>query len=88
MAGPSVYICDECIDLCDEIIAEEYAKEVQQQENQPAAEQGVFLAEIPLCIVCRLPKEIAEVVFVPERDPVCTVCVAAIRGATDEEEEG
>ena len=88
IAGPSVYICDECIDLYDEIIAEEYAQEVQQQENQPAAEQDVFLAENSLCIVCRLPKEIAEVVFVPERGPVCTVCIAAIRAATDEEEEG
>ena len=23
IAGPSVYICDECIDLCNDIIAEE-----------------------------------------------------------------
>ncbi len=27
IAGPSVYICDECINLCSEIIAEEYEKE-------------------------------------------------------------
>ena len=87
VAGPDVYICDECIDLCDEIIAKEYAQEMQQQENQPAAEQGTALAENPLCIVCRLPKDIAEVVFVSERGPVCTVCIAAIRAATDEEEE-
>src|SRR5258705_10938322 len=65
VAGPSVYICDECIDLCDEIIAEEYAQEVQQQENQPASEQSVSLAGNLLCIVCRLPKSIAEGVFVP-----------------------
>ncbi|MGC9519853.1 MAG: ATP-dependent Clp protease ATP-binding subunit ClpX [Desulfuromonadaceae bacterium] len=26
IAGPSVYICDECIDLCQEIIAEEFAE--------------------------------------------------------------
>ena len=25
IAGPGVYICDECLDLCDEIIAEEQA---------------------------------------------------------------
>src|SRR6201998_1493083 len=24
IAGPSVYICDECIELCNDIIAEEY----------------------------------------------------------------
>jgi ATP-dependent Clp protease ATP-binding subunit ClpX len=27
IAGPSVYICDECIQLCNEIIAEEYGQE-------------------------------------------------------------
>lgn len=27
IAGPSVYICDECIGLCNEIIAEEYEKD-------------------------------------------------------------
>jgi ATP-dependent Clp protease ATP-binding subunit ClpX len=27
IAGPSVYICDECIQLCNEIIAEEYSKD-------------------------------------------------------------
>jgi len=24
IAGPSVYICDECIDLCNDIIADEF----------------------------------------------------------------
>lgn len=24
IAGPTIYICDECVDLCNEIIAEEY----------------------------------------------------------------
>jgi ATP-dependent Clp protease ATP-binding subunit ClpX len=27
IAGPSVYICDECIELCNDIIAEEYEKD-------------------------------------------------------------
>lgn len=27
IAGPSVYICDECIELCNDIMAEEYEKE-------------------------------------------------------------
>src|SRR3989339_1548351 len=27
IAGPTVYICDECVELCNEIIAEEYEKE-------------------------------------------------------------
>jgi len=30
IAGPSVYICDECIQLCNEIIAEEYSQENEE----------------------------------------------------------
>ncbi len=29
IAGPGVYICDECIDLCNDIITEEQSKEIQ-----------------------------------------------------------
>jgi ATP-dependent Clp protease ATP-binding subunit ClpX len=36
IAGPTVYICDECIELCNDIIAEEY-----QQEDQPPAASHV-----------------------------------------------
>jgi len=31
IAGPTVYICDECIDLCNDIIAEETIKQEQQR---------------------------------------------------------
>lgn len=30
IAGPSVYICDECIQLCNEIIAEEYGRDTEK----------------------------------------------------------
>ncbi len=36
IAGPTVYICDECIELCNDIIAEEYG-----QEDAPAAASHV-----------------------------------------------
>jgi len=32
IAGPSVYICDECIQLCNEIIDEEYSREKEEGE--------------------------------------------------------
>jgi ATP-dependent Clp protease ATP-binding subunit ClpX len=33
IAGPTVYICDECIELCNEIIAEESLKQEQQKTH-------------------------------------------------------
>jgi ATP-dependent Clp protease ATP-binding subunit ClpX len=35
IAGPSVYICDECIQLCTEIIAEEYGQEKDTDTKLP-----------------------------------------------------
>jgi ATP-dependent Clp protease ATP-binding subunit ClpX len=32
IAGPTVYICDECIELCNDIIAEEYGQEDSSRE--------------------------------------------------------
>ena len=34
IAGPSVYICDECIELCNDIIAEEYEREENESVIQ------------------------------------------------------
>ncbi len=34
IAGPSVYICDECIQLCNEIIAEEYGAEAEKGRSE------------------------------------------------------
>lgn len=33
VAGPGVYICDECIELCNEIIAEESDQEIQEGDS-------------------------------------------------------
>ncbi|WP_424947900.1 ATP-dependent Clp protease ATP-binding subunit ClpX [Candidatus Spongiihabitans sp.] len=33
IAGPSVFVCDECVDLCNEIIREQTTDEIAAQEN-------------------------------------------------------
>ena len=45
IAGPSVYICDECIELCNDIIAEEYEREegtAVQQIPKPAEIKAIL----------------------------------------------
>ena len=44
ISGPGVYICEECIELCNEIIAEEIEAARPPQEAQPAlpTPQGIF----------------------------------------------
>ena len=34
IAGPNVYICDECVDICLDIIAEDRAKEARETKRQ------------------------------------------------------
>jgi hypothetical protein len=81
VAGPTVYICDECIDLCNDIIAEEYSTEASNPDSQTAA-VGSASSSVP-CIVCRLPKPVTEVLAVPEAGFVCPPCADAIRAVAE-----
>jgi len=40
IAGPGVYICDECVDLCNQIIVEELAEEHFDDEIEAAAKEA------------------------------------------------
>src|SRR3970040_1866281 len=41
IAGPGVYICDECIDLCNEIIEEELSEQVEPRLEELPKAQGI-----------------------------------------------
>jgi len=77
IAGPTVYICDECIDLCNDIIAEEV-------ELEGPVSRVASLNTPTWCRVCRLPKSAEEVVAVSELGFFCRRCIDMIRAATDE----
>ena len=40
IAGPNVYICDECIQLCNDIIAEEVEKRASSDQQRYACSEG------------------------------------------------
>lgn len=44
IAGPGVYICDECIDLCNEIIDEELSEEVELKLDTLPKPQDIYKA--------------------------------------------
>jgi ATP-dependent Clp protease ATP-binding subunit ClpX len=46
IAGPGVYICDECIELCNDIIAEEYEKEEAKTSRPSIPEPAAIKNEI------------------------------------------
>ncbi len=47
IAGPDVYICDECVELCNEILDEEFFEGKTQSEQKQNEEQEVDTAAIP-----------------------------------------
>jgi|UniRef100_A0A7C5AMU0 ATP-dependent Clp protease ATP-binding subunit ClpX len=46
IAGPGVYICDECIELCNDIIAEEYEKEEAKKTRLSIPEPAAIKKQI------------------------------------------
>ena len=80
IAGPTVYICDECIDLCNDIIAEEGDR---REALQGTASAASYLSLAEWCRACRRPRAAPELVAVPDVGHVCHRCVDAIRAAVD-----
>ncbi|MBO1348376.1 MAG: ATP-dependent protease ATP-binding subunit ClpX [Hormoscilla sp. GUM202] len=57
IAGPGVYICDECVELCNEILDEELFEQSAQQREQPAPKRRKSTANVSLHQIPK-PKEI------------------------------
>ena len=57
IAGPGVYICDECIDLCNEIIDEELSQpsELGFDELPKPEEINAFLDDYIICLLYTSP---------------------------------
>lgn len=84
--APSTYICDECVDLCDDIIYKEWEKEnpdlTSSDEGQPILHSEMF------CCLCRIPVAQGGFKMVFDRGPLCVACLDAIRAVTDNDDHG
>jgi len=84
IAGPSVYICDECVDLCNDILEEECEHEAPP--SQVPEQRTIFNLDAS-CALCHLPKSSEELLAIPDRGFICTVCLDAVKNAAEEREE-
>jgi hypothetical protein len=86
IAGPKVYICDECIDLCNDIIAEECDHDTNLTASESGTEEP---ADQPTCAICSKPREPGEMLHLPANASLCAVCLEAIEkliAATDKDD--
>jgi hypothetical protein len=88
IAGPGVYICDACIELCNDILAEERAQleeEGKPAEAEPRAEPRSRPTGVAVCRLCGLPTPMDHVSMILDRGYLCDVCLDAIREASEPE---
>jgi hypothetical protein len=82
IAGPKVFICDECIGVCNDIIA--YDASI---ERPPTAATPVEpTTRIVTCSLCGMSLPWEEAVPVPERGALCPGCTGAIEAALAEKD--
>ena|SRR5437867_4413393 len=77
IAGPSVYICNECVDICQDIIAEDAVLAASDDRPSPP-----LLPETQAtCVMCRQLRDKENMIYVVERGLVCLICVDRVREA-------
>ena len=87
IAGPTVYICEECVDLCNDILAEEFREKPKIETKVPAQTGRAPAVPLQGCLLCRLPKEAEELTYIPDRGTICSVCLDTIRAVIEESKE-
>jgi len=81
VAGPSVQICDECIDICVDILAEER----NDAPATPPDHEGYASTAPPLaaasCALCHMTTPGEHLIAVDRRGALCPACIGAIEAA-------
>jgi hypothetical protein len=85
IAGPAVYICDECIDACNDILAEEARAE---PEAAPKPLLGDWRREGfgVSCTLCGAVVHLKDALHFEGRVFLCPACVSAIAEAAKDED--
>src|SRR5262245_60829042 len=89
IAGPNVFICDECVDICVDILnpAMEGTIEVAVR-NALLTKEDAPSALVLRCNLCRLPVLVRQITLIPQRGAVCRDCIDSVRQGTDPATEG
>jgi hypothetical protein len=72
IAGPTVYICDECVEICRTIIAKDFSRP-GDAAPQPGSAR---------CLICHNEQEVAHMLPVKSWGMVCELCARDVLEAT------
>lgn len=83
IAGPGVYICDECVDLCHEIVSEERSHDKPAAERNPVSREIRFVdistIEIDKQVASIIPESLARryhLICIEKRENEITLAMA------------
>jgi hypothetical protein len=78
IAGPKAMICDECVEICVDIISDDRTSEGARTDagNATPVASPMLTAR---CSLCRMPAVVEELVAVIGRGAVCRPCIWAIQ---------
>jgi hypothetical protein len=85
IAGPTVYICEECVEVCTDILAEEFDEKVPYSAERAAESTGARAMGDGVCVLCGSRVSIDVLVQIPKRGFLCFACLDAVRTATEPE---
>jgi hypothetical protein len=85
IAGPTVFICDECVELCVDIIADDFGKSrlasYSAEEQKRSDHMVAALGRAVACSLCGRPASANEVLAIGDRGVLCGECADAIEDA-------
>jgi hypothetical protein len=91
IAGPNVQICDECVDICLDIVNQEKKDQLWSSGVEGHVEAAGRAWPLPgtflFCGLCRTPTTLDQSLAVPDRGIICAGCVGALEAALAERNE-
>jgi hypothetical protein len=82
IAGPKVYICNECVDICVDVIAGIRKDQTEADETDTIGNENLRpRSRAGFCALCRLPVGVAEATVVENRGLLCKGCRGEIEAA-------
>ena len=84
IAGEGVAICDECVDVCVDIIKDsENAVATDVQGGDSASQPRPSSETVLACTLCRMPFALDEMLLIEGMGALCHPCVSHVRAASD-----
>ncbi len=82
IAGPTVFICDECVAVCVDILAQDAQARVAAGETEAAERVDALARKLPenvkACSLCGKTSSLIDMLPIEQRGIVCAECADAI----------